>query len=84
MTMALKYIVEALLFVTEEPLSIQQLKSILETEEAAAIQTALEDLAAEYDRRGGGFELRQVAGGYQLRTRAEYSEWVKKLLKPSP
>jgi segregation and condensation protein B len=84
MTMALKYIVEALLFVTEEPLSIQQLKSILETEEAAAIQAALEDLAAEYDRRGGGFELRQVAGGYQLRTRAEYSEWVKKLLKPSP
>jgi segregation and condensation protein B len=41
-------------------------------------------LAEEYDRRGGGFEIRQVAGGFQFRTRSEYSEWVKKLLKPSP
>jgi len=84
MTQPLKYILECLLFVTEEPLTVQQFKAILETEETDAIRAALDELTEEYDRRGGGFELRPIAGGYQFRTRAEYSEWVKKLLKPSP
>ena len=84
MTQPLKYILESLLFVAEEPLSVQQFKFILETEESDTIRAALEELSEEYDHRGGGFELRQIAGGYQLRTRSEYSEWVKKLLKPSP
>ncbi len=84
MTQPLKYILESLLFVAEEPLSVQQFKAILEIEAPDAIRSALEELGEEYDRRGGGFELRQIAGGYQFRTRSEYSEWVKKLLKPSP
>jgi segregation and condensation protein B len=84
MTQPLKHILESLLFVAEEPLSIQQFKSILEIEASDDIRSALEELIVEYDQRGGGFELRQIAGGYQFRTRAEYSEWVKKLLKPSP
>ena len=84
MTQPLKYILESLLFVAEEPLSVQQFKAILETEASDAIRSALDELDEEYSRRGGGFELRQIAGGYQFRTRSEYSEWVKKLLKPSP
>ncbi len=84
MTKPLSFIIESLLFVAEEPLSVQQLKAILETEDADAIRSALKELADEYDRRGGGFEIKQVAGGFQFRTRSEYSEWVKKLLKPSP
>ena len=84
MTRPLKYIIESLLFVSEEPLGLQQFKTVLEVTESEVIRDALAELAAEYDRRGGGFELREVAGGYQLRTRADYSEWVKKLLKPSP
>jgi segregation and condensation protein B len=84
MTKPLSFIIESLLFVAEEPLSVQQLKAILETDDADAIRSALQELADEYDRRGGGFEIKQVAGGFQFRTRSEYSEWVKKLLKPSP
>ena len=84
MTKPLPFIIESLLFVAEEPLSVQQLKAILETDDADAIRSALQELADEYDRRGGGFEIKQVAGGFQFRTRSEYSEWVKKFLKPSP
>jgi len=84
MTKPLKFIIESLLFVAEEPLSVQQLKAILETDDTDAIRSALHALADEYDRRGGGFEISQVAGGFQFRTRSEYSEWVIKLLKPSP
>ena len=84
MTKPLSFIIESLLFVAEEPLSVQQLKAILETDDADAIRSALQELADEYDRRGGGFEIQEVAGGFQFRTRSEYSEWVKKFLKPSP
>jgi segregation and condensation protein B len=84
MTQTLKFIIESLLFVSEEPLSVAQLKSITETDDTAPILSALNALTEEYDQRGGGFELRSVAGGYQFRTRPEYSAWVKKLLKPSP
>jgi len=80
----LKFIIESLLFVADEPVSIQQLKALIETEDTVAIRTAIEELTQEYDHRCGGFELRHIAGGYQFRTRSEYSEWVKKFLKPSP
>jgi segregation and condensation protein B len=84
MTQPLKYILESLLFVSDEPLSVPQLKAVLESEETGPIREALDELRTEYDQRRGGFELREVAGGYQLRTRPDYSEWVKRLLKPSP
>lgn len=78
----LRSIIESLLFVSKEPLTIDRLKTVLEVEEAAPIREALESLAAEYDARGGGFFLREVAGGYQIRTRPEHAEWIRKLLQP--
>ena len=84
MKQPIKFIIESLLFVTEDPLSVQHIKQYLEIEETDTIRTALNELVEEYAQRRGGFELRQVAGGFQFRTRSEYSEWVKKLLKPSP
>ena len=38
----------------------------------------------EYEDRRGGFYLDEVAGGYQIRTRPEYTEWIKKLIQPKP
>ncbi|MCX5884118.1 MAG: SMC-Scp complex subunit ScpB [Deltaproteobacteria bacterium] len=35
------------------------------------------------DHREGGIFLVEVAGGYQLRTRPEYAEWVRKIIQPS-
>jgi segregation and condensation protein B len=80
----LKHIIESLVFVSETPLSINRLKAILEDVDVRDIRLALTELQAEYEARNGGFTLQEVAGGYQFRTRAEYSEWIKKLLKPSP
>ena len=79
----LKHIIESLLFVSETPLTVEQLKSILETEPAAAIREALGDLMAEYAHRDGGFILKQVAGGYQFRTQGRFNTWIKRLLQPS-
>ena len=78
----LKHIVESLLFVTDDPLSVDKIKNALGIAEAAPVREALRELAAEYEERGGGFYLNQVAGGYQLRTRPEYREWIKRLVQP--
>ncbi len=77
-------IIESLLFVAEEPLTIDKLKSILETVEAKEIKAALQALCDQYDSRGGGFGLHEVAGGWQLRSRPQYNEWIKRMLQPSP
>ncbi|MBL0732616.1 MAG: SMC-Scp complex subunit ScpB [Desulfosarcina sp.] len=75
----LKNIIESLLFVAGEPLSIDRFKSIMPKAGSREIRDALSALAEEYDARKGGFFLRAVAGGYQIRTRPEYTEWVKRL-----
>jgi segregation and condensation protein B len=41
-------------------------------------------LSSEYEHRKGGFFLREVAGGFQIRTRPEYREWIKRLVQPKP
>lgn len=78
----LRHIVESLLFVSKEPLSVDRIRTVLELDDAGPVREALDRLAAEYEARGGGFFLREVAGGYQIRTRPEYAEWIKKLLQP--
>ncbi|MDA8141235.1 MAG: SMC-Scp complex subunit ScpB [Desulfobacteraceae bacterium] len=80
----MKNIIESLLFVAEEPLSVEKLRAILETVDSKDIQAVLRALSEEYDQRGGGFMLREVAGGWQIRSRPEYNEWIKRLLQPSP
>ncbi|MGD8882181.1 MAG: SMC-Scp complex subunit ScpB [Desulfobacterales bacterium] len=80
----IKNIIESLLFVADEPLSIDRLKRIIGQAETKEIRLALEELGADYTARQGGFYLNQVAGGYQIRTRSEYTEWIKRLLQPRP
>ena len=80
----IKYIIESLLFVSEEPLTIDKIKKVLETFDTKEIRQALADLNEEYEARKGGFMLHEVAGGYQIRTRSEYSDWIKRLVQPNP
>jgi segregation and condensation protein B len=80
----LKNIVETLLFVAEEPLSPERFKKLLVQAEVPEIRSALEALQADYDARRCGFYLAEVAGGYQFRTRPEYTGWVRRLVDPKP
>ena len=80
----IKNIIESLLFVADEPLTIDRFKKIVPGAEAKELRDALEELKADYETRQGGFFLNQVAGGYQIRTRPEYMEWIKRLLQPKP
>ncbi|HEY0378893.1 MAG TPA: SMC-Scp complex subunit ScpB [Pyrinomonadaceae bacterium] len=76
-------IIEALVFVSEEPLSVKALSDVLK-EDRGWIETALEALAEEFNARNGGLHLREVAGGWQFATRAEHHEHVRAFLKSRP
>jgi segregation and condensation protein B len=76
-------IIEALIFVSEEPLSIKALADVLK-EDRGWIETAIEALAEEFNARGGGLFLREVAGGWQFATRPEHHEHVRAFLKSRP
>lgn len=80
----LKPIVESLIFVSEEPISAKQLLALLEGESIEDVQAACEQLVEEFNARGGGLELRQLAGGYRVTTRPEFSEYVRRYLKSQP
>jgi len=80
----IKYIIESLLFVADEPLPVDRIKKILIQVETREIRETMAELTAEYEARGGGFYLDEVAGGYQIRTRPRYTDWIKKLIQPKP
>src|SRR6185436_14225679 len=80
----LKPIIESLIYVSEEPISVKQLAAILEGESVADVQTAVDQLVEEFNARGGGLEVRQLAGGYRITTRLEFSEYVRRYLKSQP
>ncbi|MBW1615611.1 MAG: SMC-Scp complex subunit ScpB [Deltaproteobacteria bacterium] len=80
----MKNIIESLLFAAQEPITISRLKKILSLENKEKIIKTLNELAEEYETRKGGFHLKETAGGFQLKSRPEYGEWIKKLLEPSP
>ena len=76
-------IVEALIFVSDEPLSVKLLTDVLE-EDREMVEAAVEELKSEYDEREGGLQIREIAGGWQISTRTEYHEEVRKFLKTRP
>lgn len=76
-------IVEALVFVADEPITVKTLADVLE-EDKETIEAAVEELKQEYEDRMSGLQLREIAGGWQISTRTEYHEEVRKYLKTRP
>lgn len=74
----LKSAIEALLFVSGNPLSVDRLKGVFEEAAAEQLEMQLQALRQEYDDRGAGIMLAEVAGGYQFATRPENAAWVRK------
>ena len=77
----LKAILEAVLFVSPEPVPLARLLSILGTVSKAEVVQALGILAHDLDQDGRGIQLVQVAGGYRLVTKQEYGPWLKRMDK---
>jgi segregation and condensation protein B len=74
----LKAVIEALIFASPEPLTPKTIYKILDTEPKEDVQAALDALKRDYERPGG-LQLVEVAGGYQIVTRPDLHEWVRRL-----
>ena len=77
----LKAILEAILFVSPEPVPVARLVSIVGTVSKAEVVQALGILTHDLDQDGRGIQLVQVAGGYRLVTKQEYGPWLKRMDK---
>ena len=74
----LKAILEALIFASPEPLTPKAIHKLLDNEPKEEVQAALEELKKDYERLSG-LQLVEVAGGYQIVTRPDLHEWVRRL-----
>ena len=77
-------ILEALIFASETPLTPERAADVLTDMEKKEILPLFEELGREYEARGGGILLVQVAGGFQFRTRPEMAPWIRKLKAARP
>jgi len=77
-------IIEALIFASETPLTAERLMEIMPEADRKEIVSLLGGLVLQYEQRGGGICLREVAGGFQFQTRAELAPWIRKLKAVRP
>ncbi len=76
----MKNVIEALLFVTDSPLSIDRIKEICEID-PEEIRRLIAELNQEYEASNRAFRIKEIAGGYQLYTLPEYAPWIKELFQ---
>lgn len=75
-----KRIIEALLFASDGPVSINEMATVLEDVDSTLVRDLVYSLKAEYENQERSFTITEVAGGFQLVTDAYYAPWIKRLL----
>jgi segregation and condensation protein B len=79
-----KKIVEALLFVSDKPTSLDTIRDVVKNIESTEVRSIIEDLNKEYADSGRSFSIREIAGGFQMLTDPIYSRWIAALYKKGP
>lgn len=77
----LRAVIEALLFASEEPITVASLKKVVEDATTDELKDALRTLKEEYDAAERGVALFEVAGGFLICTRDTFAPWVEKMVK---
>ena len=75
-----KAALEAIIYAADEPATIEQLSGALD-EEKLVVQATLDELVAGYGAEERGFEIRAVAGGYKMYTKAQHHDVVRRFIK---
>src|SRR5208283_420019 len=73
-------IIEALLFTSDKPLPISTIAEVLEVQPKQA-EEAIDRLNIQFKEAGSPISIREIGGGYELLTNAEYAPFIKKLYK---
>ena len=75
---SLAKLLEAALFASSRPIPVDELAALDSDASPAAIQSALDEIREHYDIEGHGIELTEIGGGWQILTRAEYTEAIER------
>jgi len=76
-----KKIIEALLFVSEKPLTTEDFRRALDGLEEEKIKETIDELRRDYINQERSFGIAELAGGYQIVTNPEFAPWISKLFK---
>ena len=77
----IRHVIEALLFASDTPVTIQKLKEILELDSIIDIKKGIDDLKNHYLKTDSAMMIIEVAGGYQIVSKEEFSSYIQKLYK---
>lgn len=76
----IKALLEAIVYITDEPLAVEQIAAALERP-VESVQPLLDELVAEYAQPSRGLTIREVAGGYKMGTRPEHHEAIRTFVR---
>ncbi|NIA07359.1 MAG: SMC-Scp complex subunit ScpB [Actinobacteria bacterium] len=79
--LTLQSVVEAILFASDEPLEASKIAKVAGAGDARQVRKLVQELNAEYSRRGAAYRIEELAGGYVMLTLPEYNSWLKQLLQ---
>ncbi len=77
----IKNIIEAMLFVSDKPLFLSEIRIVLEGPDANEIKDVIAELTSEFETHGRALRIKEIAGGYQIVTDTVFAPWLKKLYK---
>ncbi len=77
----LKSAVEALIFASEKPITVEQLKKVLGDLDSASVNKIVKELQDEYQVQNKGLRIVEIAGGFQMITSSVFAPFLKKLFK---
>jgi segregation and condensation protein B len=79
-TLTVESVIEAVLFASDEPLTVARLANIVEVT-SKQVREHIDNLNNKYQENNHAFRIEQIAGGYQMLTLSNYNHWLKQLLR---
>ncbi len=73
-----KSIIEAVIFAANEPVSVEQLARLLDELDGDTVAQLIYELQKEYDATGRSFQIVEIANGFQICTRNQYADWIRR------
>jgi len=80
----MRAVMEAIVYVADDPVKTETFKEVFPGENPEDIKRALVEMVEEFNRREGGMQIREVAGGWRMTTRPEHHEYIRSYLKTRP
>jgi len=77
----IKSVIEALIFASEKPITIEQIKKVLGNMDTAGVNKVIDELKQEYNSQSRGMRIIEIAGGFQMITSSVFAPFLKKLFK---